>query len=52
MTSLELILIFGAIGIFSILGICLMDLRKLEIENKNLRKEIIEKEWNSIKLPR
>lgn len=50
MTSLELILIFGAIGIFSILGISLMDLRKLEIENKNLRREIIELEWSKIKL--
>jgi hypothetical protein len=40
------------LAIFSFAGIffsMLFNLRKLEIQNKNLRKELLESEWNKIK---
>ena len=45
----ELILTLALISFGTLFGMCLISLRKVEIENKKLRKENTEMKWNSIR---
>ena len=45
----NLILTVAIISFGTLFGMCLISLRKLEIENKKLRKENAEMKWNQIK---
>jgi hypothetical protein len=46
----NLILTVAIISFGTLFGMCLISLRKLEIENKKLRKENAEMKWNQIKI--
>ena len=46
----NLILTVAIISFGTLFGMCLISLRKLEIENKKLRKENVEMKWNQIKI--
>ncbi len=46
----NLILTVAIISFGTLFGMCLISLRKLEIENKKLRKENAEMKWNQIKV--
>jgi len=46
----NLILTVAIISFGTLFGMCLISLRKLEIENKKLRKENAEIKWNQIKV--
>lgn len=46
----NLILTIAIISFGTLLGMNLISLRKLEIENRNLRKENAEIKWNQIKV--
>ena len=46
----NLILTIAIISFGTLFGMCLISLRKLENENKKLRKENAEMKWNQIKL--
>jgi hypothetical protein len=43
-------IIIALVGLIGITFHGLFTLRKLEIENRNLRKEILETKWNQIKI--
>ena len=45
----NLILTVAIISFGTLFGMCLISLRKLEIENKKLRKANAEMKWNQIK---
>jgi len=45
----ELILTLALISFGTLFVMCLISLRKVEIENKKLRKENTEMKWNSIR---
>lgn len=46
----NLILTIAIISFATLFGMNLISLRKLEIENRNLRKENAETKWNQIKI--
>jgi len=46
----NLILTIAIISFGTLFGMCLISLRKLEIENKKMRKENAEMKWNQIKI--